>query len=263
MRLGIGYNLFDGEEILPYSLRSIRAAADHVSVVYQTVSNYGSPCDPGLVPLLERLRTEGLVDELIAHATQVGAHPHYNEIAKRNRGLRAAREAGCTHYMSIDADEVYRPQQLAWAKDEVERGDWPGSACLSATYYRSPRFRLVHDDPVYFPMFFKITPASRFALNAPFPVLADPTRKMVRGSLRIFERGDVEMQHYSYVRRDLRIKLTNSVLFRTHHSDEIERFAEHYALWQPGERALLHGGSSDVLEVEPLIDFDLEAVAQN
>jgi hypothetical protein len=262
MRLGIGYNLFNGEEILPYSLRSIRAAAEHVSVVYQAVSNYGSPCDPALLPLLEQLRSEGLVDELIAYATRLGVHPHYNEIAKRNRGLQAALAAGCTHYMSMDADEVYRPEQLAWAKEEIEREDWPGSVCLSATYYRSPRYRLVRDDPTYFPMLFKLTQASRFALNAPFPVLADPTRKMVRDRIRIFERNEVELHHYSYVRRDLRIKLANSVLMRTHHGDEIERIAEHCAHWRPGQRALLHGAWSDVTEVEPLIDFDLESLAQ-
>jgi len=258
MRLGIGYNLFDGEEILPFSLRSVRAAADHVSVVYQTVSNYGSPCDPGLLPLLEQLRSEGLVDELIAYTPRLGVHPHVNELAKRNRGLQAARDAGCSHYMSLDADEIYLPGQLAWAKEDIERGAWQGSACLSATFYGSPRHRLVPDDPTYFSMIFTVTPATRFALNASFPVLVDPTRCIVRDRVRIFTRQEVEMQHYSYVRRDLRIKLRNSSA-RSNFEGEIEGVAAHHAQWRPGQRAFLIGGWRDLVEVDPPLDFSLES----
>ena len=67
MQLGCAYNVFDGEELLEASIRSIRAAAQHVVVVYQTVSNFGNACHPGLVPLLEQLKASGLVDELVAY----------------------------------------------------------------------------------------------------------------------------------------------------------------------------------------------------
>ena len=62
MKLGVSYNIFDGEELLEGSIKQIRQHVDHISVVYQVVSNFGNPCNPELVPLLERLKSEGLVD---------------------------------------------------------------------------------------------------------------------------------------------------------------------------------------------------------
>ncbi|MFM6972171.1 MAG: hypothetical protein ACKOXJ_00940 [Alphaproteobacteria bacterium] len=41
MKLGITYNLFDGEELLESSVKSVRESAEHINVVYQTTSNWG------------------------------------------------------------------------------------------------------------------------------------------------------------------------------------------------------------------------------
>ena len=59
MKIGISYNLFDGEELLESSIKSIRNNVEYVSVVYQTISNFGNPCNEGLVPLLESLKEKG------------------------------------------------------------------------------------------------------------------------------------------------------------------------------------------------------------
>ena len=42
MKLGVSYNVFDGEELLESSIKSIRDNVDHISVVYQTISNFGN-----------------------------------------------------------------------------------------------------------------------------------------------------------------------------------------------------------------------------
>jgi len=85
MRLGVCYNgmsvlgspvtddapadttciVFDSEELLEQSVRSIRAAASFVCVVYQTISNFGAPCNPGLETMLTSLVSAGLVDEIV------------------------------------------------------------------------------------------------------------------------------------------------------------------------------------------------------
>jgi hypothetical protein len=58
MRLGISYNVFDGEELLESSIKLIRDNVDFISVVYQTTSNFGNQCSEELVPLLHRLKNE-------------------------------------------------------------------------------------------------------------------------------------------------------------------------------------------------------------
>ena len=40
MKIGVSYNLFDGEELLESSIKSIRKNVDYISVVYQTISNF-------------------------------------------------------------------------------------------------------------------------------------------------------------------------------------------------------------------------------
>ena len=68
MKLGACYNVFDGEELLESSILSIKDNVDYVVVVYQSISNFGQQCDKGLVPLLKRLKNEGLVHELVHYS---------------------------------------------------------------------------------------------------------------------------------------------------------------------------------------------------
>ena len=49
MKLGVSYNLFDGEELLEGSIKQIRSEVDYISVVYQEVSNFGESCDKNLL----------------------------------------------------------------------------------------------------------------------------------------------------------------------------------------------------------------------
>jgi len=55
MKLGISYNVFDGEELLESSIRQIRNQVDYVSVVYQKVSNFGKECNENLIDNLNNL----------------------------------------------------------------------------------------------------------------------------------------------------------------------------------------------------------------
>ena len=72
MKLGISYNIFDGEELLEDSIKSIKNKVDYISVVYQEISNFGNPCNEGFsTTLLEKLKSEGLIDELYKYRPQL------------------------------------------------------------------------------------------------------------------------------------------------------------------------------------------------
>jgi hypothetical protein len=220
MRLGAAYNVFDGEELLEASVRSVRAGGvDFVCVVFQTVSNFGAPCSEKLVPLLHRLRDEGLVDELIEYAgggdgaigdvavggetlgdqnstaagratdgsltgssssshhgrpgllplqpldvvtkeslvsTRAGAcvggdvravaDQFFFEVSKRELGRQHCARAGCSHFMSLDCDEFYLPDQLQWAKSLMASSRYEGLAAKMKHYYKSPKWQLEPHD---------------------------------------------------------------------------------------------------------------------
>ena len=116
MKLSAGYVVFDGLETLEKSIRSIRQSVDFVLVSYQTVSWGNTNCSPNLVPTLEKLKKEGLIDEImeftkfrpssLTTAEDVLRAKVY-ECNKRQSLLERSLELGATHYLSMDADEFY------------------------------------------------------------------------------------------------------------------------------------------------------------
>ena len=60
----------------------------------------------------------------------------YNEMTKREIGRRRCMENGCTHFMSMDADEYYLREQLRFAKEVVEECNYDGTACRYDKYIK-------------------------------------------------------------------------------------------------------------------------------
>jgi hypothetical protein len=242
MKIGVSYNVFDGEELLENSIKSIRDNVDHISVVYQTESNFGNPCSEELLPLLFKLEEDGLIDELFPYKPKFDKGGHYNEIRKRNIGLFMSEGAGCTHHMAMDSDEFYTDEQFKYLKKTMEEGDYDSSACQMTTYYKEPIYRLDPKEEYYVSLLFKIRQGKEYVMGHPFPVLVDPTRRMEPGNCKVFTRNEIEMHHMSYVRKDIRRKLQNSSAspnFR-----DIDKLVDYFDKWEYPKQALM-GGAPD------------------
>jgi hypothetical protein len=245
MRLGVSYNLFDGEELLEDSIKQIRSEVEHISVVYQTVSNFGNKCDPELVNMLTDLKERGLIDQLFEYKPIIGVGGHYNEVTKRNIGLSLSIGAGCTHHMSMDSDEFYKPNQFKLIKTKMEEGDFDSSFCQLKTYYKERDVILTPPEDYYVSLIYKITPDNSFVLGLPCPVLVDPTRRMNSGKHIIFTREEVQMHHMTYVRKNLRTKLENSSALMNF-KDRIDNLVKYHDEWKYPMDALM-GGNPDKL----------------
>lgn len=250
MKLGISYNLFDGEELLEGSIKQIRQHVDYISVVYQTISNFGNHCNHELLPLLERLKSEGLIDELFEYSPKINKGGHFNEIQKRNIGLALSQGAGCTHHMSMDSDEYYINSEFEKLKKIVEENDYDASYCQMQTYYKSWEYVLDPPETYYVSLIFKIKNDSNYVLMAPSPVLVDPTRRMAPSSNPIvLERKDIQMHHGSYVRNDIKIKLTNSSA-SVNFTNDIDKIVKHYNNWVYPNKVLWGGLPSTLHNVK-------------
>jgi hypothetical protein len=231
MKLGCSWNVFDGEELLEGSIKQIRQHVDYVSVVYQTTSNFGNACNPELLPLLERLKSEGLVDELFEYNPKVNKGGHFNEIQKRNIGLSLSQGAGCTHHMSMDSDEYYLNSEFGDLKKIIIESDYDSSYCQMQTYYKSFEYALDPPETYYVSLIFKIKSDSNYFLMAPSPVLVDPTRRLSPSNKPIvLDRKDIQMHHMSFVRKDIGIKLNNSSA-NVSFMDKIPKITNHYINW--------------------------------
>lgn len=239
MKIGASYNIFDGLELLRKSIESIRHSVDYVCVVYQRVSNFGVPAAVNISDLLHDFVNAGLVDQILEYQPSTAKMGHGNEMAKRQIGLDMCKNAGCTHFISMDCDEFYKREEFDAAAKLVADGGYDSSACMMQTYYKEPIFALDPPETYYVPFLYKIDGRS-FVMSAKWPVVADPTRKLEAKRFIALDRSLIEMHHYSYVRSDIRSKLRNSSASGNFKS-RIEEIAVYHDEWIPGSQALLAG----------------------
>ena len=242
-RLGIAYNVFDGEELLEASLKSVREVASYIVVVYQTISNYREPASAELEPLLRRLKEQGLVDELYLYEPKFDhSDSHYNEKRKRDIGLQLVKQAGCDYFLSMDTDEFYRSEQISAALDFIYDEKIQCSAVSIVEYIKEPTNQLVNgytfapvenksDYCFYAPFIMKIHALRKQQHGSVhFPCLVDPTRGLnCNERFYLFPKHVVVMHHMCTIRRNLARKYANSNL-RRGNTDETLKILQHKIL---------------------------------
>ncbi|MBO7555197.1 MAG: hypothetical protein J6T41_04420, partial [Neisseriaceae bacterium] len=187
MKLGVAYNLFDGEELLESSIKSIRDAVDYICVIYQQKSYYGENASKNIGEFLNELKDKDLINEIHLYERDFlkSNDKHKFEREKRDMGLSFCKKSGCTHFMSMDTDEFYDIEQFIQAKDFIIRNKIETSAVPIYTYLKSPEYRMIRgyinphssDYQFFVPFIMKIYKYKRQKHNCEFyPCLVDPTR---------------------------------------------------------------------------------------
>lgn len=198
MKLACIINVWDGTEILKYSMKSVKDRVDIFIIVFQNISNFGEYSPP-----LSEMELEGYKYRLIYYSPKewVGFK---NEREKRNLGLMKARELECTHFFFLDVDECYL--NFSRAVNEYIESGADGSVCNMYTYFKEPTLRFENFDNYYVPFIHKLHPNT--LAGAPvYPYYVDPTRKVSSSNVVLISEP---MHHFSYVRKDIDKKVRNS-----------------------------------------------------
>ncbi len=210
---GVSYSLFDGEELLEASLESIRSEVDYINVIYQDVSWYGVKRESSLLSQLEALKDRGLIDEIELYTPNLELNPQKNERIKRQYGLKLGRKYGCNYFMTMDVDEFYDATQLRTAKEYIVANNLTHTYCGFVNYGVLPTRRKVEPSAFSVQFFCKLRRFSRIGTNRKPLALVDPTRVIKGGFLSInrhFFLQNITMHHFSIVRRDVKMKFSNS-----------------------------------------------------
>lgn len=244
IKLGVAYNCFDDSiDLLEGSIKTIRSVADYITVIYQNVSNLNNPSEMDIESYLKELLDKKLIDSYHEYMPKLNLPtPHLNEINKRNIGLYDCEGVGCTHFMCMDCDEYYYVEDIKKAFKDFIDGDYDSSACQLQTYWKTGEYVLDPPEDYYVSLFYKIREGINLTMNANFPVLVDPTRKMDAGKCRIFDRSELEMHHVSYVRKNMSRKLRNSSSISVF-KDKIDRLIDDFNNWEYGDWAHMPGGT--------------------
>lgn len=212
MRLVAIYNVWDDWDMLRLSVENIRPVVDGCIIVCSTKSNYGEVSD---IP--EMYQDKSQKDLLVIFEPNAELSPMQNETAKRNHGLHLARLLNFTHFITMDADEFYHPEDISrGTKMFHDKPNLKGIVASSQVYFKSPTLT-IGLDTTRVPFIHKITPDLQHCFNRQYPfaweglrdIRIDPTR-----SLNINEGVEfvpkIIMHHYSWVRSDYEKKIRNS-----------------------------------------------------
>jgi hypothetical protein len=227
--------VFDGSELLRFAIASIRQNVDFISVVYQTTSYFGNTADQDLVPNVKTLEEAGMIDKLVHCEPDLKQHHKVNELNWRNIGLQLSRDAGCTHHISADVDEFYKPDELEYAKKCMEDG-YDYSIAPYEYYYKDPRYLIVPCQNLI--TSFIHTVDNKYEMNTTFPHNVETTRHLKEyKNCKLFHHNEFIIHHMSYVRRDIRRKLCNSDNGRFY--KKLNDFVARFDKYQLGDRVCI------------------------
>jgi len=136
---------------------------------------------------------------------------HTNEIRKRQLGIDIARDLGCTHFLHLDCDEYYNPDEFRRGKTVLQGAQADGSVCRLWSYFRYPHLRVDKPEGYWVPFIHKLKVDTVCGCNRRYPFYVDPTRNVMPvRNVHEFSMNTLMMHHLSWVRRDIRLKFRNS-----------------------------------------------------
>lgn len=204
MRLAAIINIWNDWDWLEISVKNLEGLVNGVIVVASEKSNYGE-----ISPIPEAWKDKVHIREPFFN------HPLNCETDKRNFGLDLAKQQGYTHFISMDADELYEREAFLAAKERfhVEPG-LIGLVCETQVYFGSVHLT-IGKDVTLVPFIHKIVPGIKHEFNRRYPyawdngkIRIDPSRSLsITSGVKI---DSAVMHHYSWVRKDYQKKIRNS-----------------------------------------------------
>ncbi len=173
-RIAAVYCVYNEEEYIEYSIRSIYDFVDQVYVLLgQAPYSAYNPKAREQFPLADG--TEAIV------AGMVATHPKItlikgmwdSEIEHRNAGLRLCLKARYDYYFLVDGDEVYRSDHLDNLREDIQQHPEVGQFIIKCDlFWRSFRYRIPADELTWMPRrLFKLTRWSELGKShIPLPV---------------------------------------------------------------------------------------------
>jgi hypothetical protein len=239
-KLGLTINCFDSSELLFDLISQIRDQVDWVAGFYQKKSYWKNAMDPKDMAELERLKSIGLIDELIEFKPDFLKYSREQETDKRNMGISLAKERGCSHILNIDADEFYDKDQFRVAKEMINENGWPITYWSYVNYFRDLEHYLVYPFRPFVPGIHSTY--FTYTFNGPAPGPTDPTRRIFNPlniGTYIFEDEVIRMQHFAWIRKNIRKKLENWSAKDHFTPDLINKAVKQYENWKEGDPAIM------------------------
>lgn len=198
MKLGIGYLIFSGAELLKPAIQQVRKHAHYIVGLYSLKSNEGFDAPLYLEPLMKKLKKEGLFDEIIQTEPEFSFDPvrlQYLHRIRYNQGRIICGQNNCSHYMVCDSDEFYDTAQFGKFLLKKRNSSFYISNILE--YVKNPLFVSKGVSKLYVPFIHKI----QLEYNPKhYSVLMDLSRTVISDDYTILTKEEMIMHHMTAVR---------------------------------------------------------------
>lgn len=212
MRLAACYTIYNEEEYLAYSIRSLHDCVDKI-IICLGLAPWNAYNADARRAFSQRDRTEAIVDELAKGDDKILVKKGVwdSEVAQRNAAMERCVEEGIDHYFLVDGDEVYRGDHLEAIREEIERHPEVGTFHVKCTVlWRSFRYRIPYWDVQWVPWrIFKVT-RSRSVLGLRWPYrcrFTGPNRTNSLGPRYLIPPERAIFYHLGYARSTERMRL--------------------------------------------------------
>lgn len=198
--------------LLPFCIENHLQFCDGVIVVWSESSNHGQRSDAILEYILSNGHSERV--SFVQLEPMKGLKPLANETRKRNYGIDIAYKKGFTHFMVCDADEFYQESDMYADKIFIEANNLNG--LVSKLHVYIGKSTLWAYDHTLVPTIHKLTKTSHVGAFREYPFAYDKEgRAHIDPSRRPFYLDGIVMSptichHYSYVRKNMELKINNS-----------------------------------------------------
>jgi len=201
----------DCVELLPHCIKNHLEFCDGVIVVWSQYSNHGVKNDA----VLEYILGNGKDSRVqFMQLEPVSGTPLMNETRKRNFGIENARLEGYTHFMIADTDEFWKTEEMNNEKKRFDNPELNGLTHPLKVYIKSPTLWCL--DHTLVPGILKMRKDSYVGNFKEFPFAydtignahIDPSRRP--NYTTGIEPSTVFMHHFSYVRKNIDLKIDNS-----------------------------------------------------
>jgi len=201
----------DTLELLPFCIENHLQFCDGIIVMWSASSNHFVKDDR----MLRFVATHNY-DRVLFHQLEPvrSLKPLVNETRKRNQGIEVAKREGYSHFFTADADEFYHPEDVVKDKTLFEEPAINGIVCRVRVYIGKPTL-YCEDSATLVPFIHKLKKEIYCGRIHEYPFAyknkvaqIDPSRRL--NELNGIIMSDTIMNHYSYLRRDISLKVRNS-----------------------------------------------------
>ena len=205
MKLALSYNVFDGIELLEYSIKEVREVVDYVNVIYQTTSNYGEKTE--FDERISKMEKNGLIDNVILYEPLLNLRPKQNETIKRNLGLQDIKDKKFDYFINLDTDEFFKKEDIIKGlKFMKENPSVEETFVKNIRYYKYPTIQLSNTWEDYAPFIYKV---NKNNLGEKYTHNVDPSRSYGSMNKHFFKSNEIIMHHMWMVRDDIEKKFRN------------------------------------------------------